>query len=70
MNELKFDELQEVNGGIDWNSVGATIAGGGGCAIGAHIGETVGFLGGGPVGSAAGGIIGGAIGTAIYTLWD
>lgn len=70
LEELKFDELQEVNGGVDWNSIGMSLAAGGGGAIGAKIGASAGFLGGGPVGSAAGGIIGGAVGTAVYTLWD
>lgn len=62
-------ELDLINGGIDWDMVGGTIATGGGTYIGAKIGAGFGTAGG-PVGTVVGGLIGGAAGAIIYTFWD
>lgn len=69
LNELTFDELVCVDGGIDWNLVGGTLATSGGAYIGAKIGGAVGTAGG-PVGTVVGGLIGGVAGAVIYSLWD
>ena len=66
---MSQDELLVVDGGIDWDLVGGTIATGGGAYIGAKIGGTVGTAGG-PVGTVVGGLIGGAVGAIIYSFWD
>ena len=62
---LELNELENIDGGIDWNFVGGTIAAGGGSLIGAKIGAGIGSIGG-PAGS----LIGGAAGAIIYSLWD
>lgn len=67
--ELSSDEAMGIDGGINWDLVGGTIATGSGAYIGAKIGATVGTAGG-PVGTVVGGIIGGAAGAIIYSLWD
>lgn len=51
--ELTCDDLVNVNGGVDWNLIGGTLATSGGAYIGAKIGGTVGSAGG-PVGSVVG----------------
>ena len=67
--EMMYDEVMIVEGGINWDLVGGTIATGGGAYIGAKIGASVGTAGG-PVGTVVGGLIGGAAGAIIYSLWD
>lgn len=67
--EMMYDEVMIVEGGINWDLVGETIATGGGAYIGAKIGASVGTAGG-PVGTVVGGLIGGAAGAIIYSLWD
>lgn len=68
-NELTCDELVNVDGGVDWNLVGGTLATSGGAYIGSKIGGAVGTAGG-PVGTVVGGLIGGVAGAVIYSLWD
>lgn len=62
MEELKFDEIKDVNGGVDWNGVGSAFAMGGGSLYGtvqgARIGARVGWIGG-PAGGAIGAVVGG-----------
>lgn len=40
--EMMYDEVMIVEGGINWDLVGGTIATGGGAYIGAKIGASVG----------------------------
>lgn len=72
-NDLTYDELIMVDGGIDWNLVGGTLATSGGAYIGSKIGGSVGSAGG-PVGAVVGGLVGGVAGgvagAIIYSLWD
>lgn len=63
--EITSEEQLYIDGGIDWNLVGGTIATGSGAYIGANIGSAA-----GPVGTVVGGIVGGATGAIIYSLWD
>jgi outer membrane lipoprotein SlyB len=67
--ELSANEMLIVDGGIDWNFVGGTLAVCGGSAIGAKIGGSIGWLGG-PAGSMIGTVVGGVAGAVIYSLWD
>ena len=67
--ELNVHEMELVDGGVDWNLVGATVSTAGGAYIGAKIGGAVGTAGG-PVGTVVGGLIGGAAGAIVYSLWD
>ncbi|AKC60910.1 hypothetical protein C3B64_01500 [Clostridium botulinum] len=69
MEQISLMELENINGGVNWDAVGCSIAAGGGGYIGAKIGASVGTAGG-PVGTVVGGIVGGAVGTIIYTAWD
>lgn len=61
LNELEFDELHLVNGGIDIGDIAVGIAG-------AAVGMAVGFAVGGPVGAAIGGKNGAAIGSVVGTV--
>ncbi|SHI08317.1 lactococcin A1 precursor [Clostridium grantii] len=63
--ELGCDELEGVNGGVDWNGVGLGVS----MTAGGIIGAKIGALGGVP-GVAAGTIIGAAVGGILYSLWD
>lgn len=72
-SSINENELNLLNGGIDWDSVGSGIAttGGGylGSKIGAKVGASIGTTGG-PVGTVVGALIGGAAGAIIYSFWD
>lgn len=74
LQELTFDEIELINGAVDWGEVGAGAVGG---AVGGAIGGAVGgAVTGGPAGAGVGavaGAIGGAVGgavTAIISTWD
>ena len=60
-----MDEML-VEGGVDWDAVGLTVASGAGAYIGAQVGVAVGTTIAGPVGT----IAGAAVGAVIYTLLD
>ena len=68
--ELRANEMVSVDGGINWDMVGGTLATGAGAALGAKIGAGIGTAACPGLGSAVGGIIGGVAGAIIYTLWD
>jgi len=77
-SELTFSEMEMVDGGVNWDSIGNFITGTACAAIGVYVtksvaakaGATVGTFLGGPGGAVLGAVVGGAIGVAIYTLWD
>jgi len=73
-NELNYNEMFEIDGGIDWNAVGAEISGGAGGIIGGAVGKKIGAAIGTTiapgVGTVAGAIIGAALGVMLYTLFD
>ena len=64
--EISQVEWEQIDGGIDWDSVGNAVVCGSGAAIGAKVGAAVGTT----VAPVVGTIIGGAIGVAVYTLFD
>lgn len=68
-NEMNEMEMQEIEGGVDWNFVGGTVSTVAGGYIGTKIGAAVGSAAG-PVGTVVGGIVGAAAGAIIYSLWD
>lgn len=68
-NELTVSELNMIDGGIDWNSIGMGASMTAGGLIGAKVGAAVGTTGG-PVGTVVGTIVGGIAGGIIYSLWD
>ena len=71
--QLSATELENIDGGLDWNGLGGLAASGGGTlmgtAAGMKWGATVGSVGG-PVGGLIGGVLGGIVGYGIYTLFD
>lgn len=67
--ELQMEELELIDGGIDWNSIGMGTSMTAGGFLGAKIGGSIGTTAG-PVGTVAGTIIGGIAGGVIYSLWD
>lgn len=64
--EISQFELEQIDGGVDWDSVGNAIACGSGAAIGGKVGAAIGTS----VAPVVGTIIGGAVGVVIYTLFD
>ena len=68
---LEWNELEAIDGGIDWNTVGLAVTGGAWLAIATHAckGAKIGAIAG-PTGVLVGGFVGIAVGAIIYTLWD
>lgn len=69
--ELTFDEMNLVDGGVDWYSIGMGLSMTAGGFIGGAIGSTVGPAGtvaGVKAGTVAGTLIGGAVGGIIYSI--
>ena len=69
--ELSLDEMNLVDGGVDWYSIGMGLSMTAGGFIGGGIGSVVGPAGtvaGVKVGTVAGTLIGGLIGGIIYSI--
>lgn len=69
--ELPYEQLIEVDGGVDWYSIGMGLSMTAGGIIGGVIGSSVGpagTVGGVKAGTAAGTLIGSAIGGILYSL--
>lgn len=69
--ELSLNEMNLVDGGVDWYSIGMGLSMTAGGFIGGAIGSAVGPVGtvaGVKVGTVAGTIIGGAAGGIIYSI--
>ncbi len=69
--EMTQNEVMEIDGGVDWYSIGMGVFMTAGGFIGGAIGSCVGSagtIGGVKVGTVAGTIIGSAIGGVIYSI--
>ena len=67
--ELNNEQMLDIDGGIDWNSIGMGTSMTAGWYLRVKIGSSIGLITG-PGGTVAGALIGGAIGGIIYSLWD
>ena len=65
MKDLNLNELENIDGGIDWNGIGL----GASMTSGGILGAKIGAVGGG-LGMAIGTIVGGVAGGIVYSIAD